>query len=241
MKQRSILRWLFSIFLVAVASIGCGNSGQPAGGSTVPASSTSPSSETASTSPKPKIPDVQIVDNPLDVPYVPTPDEVVARMLIMAGVNNKDFLYDLGSGDGRIVIAAARDYGARSIGYDLNPKRIQESNENARKASVTNRVRFILKDLFEADLTGATVVTLYLLPDINLRLRPKLLDELRPGTRVVSHNYDMGDWKAEAVEQITIKGTKHYIYRWTVPEKSKPEKCSFKRPNQNSGSVFRKP
>ena len=202
----------------------CGNNPQQAGGSTAPASSTSPASQTAATSPTPKIAGVEIVDNVLDVPYVPTPDEVVARMLTMAGVNNKDFLYDLGSGDGRIVIAAARDYGARGIGYDLNPKRIQESNENARKAGVTNRVRFVLKDLFEADLTGATVVTLYLLPDVNLRLRPKLLAELRPGTRIVSHNYDMGDWTAEAVEEITVKGTKHYIYRWTVPEKTKPTK-----------------
>jgi len=220
LKQQSIS----IIFLAAIASMACGNNPQQAGGSTAPASSTSPASQTAATSPTPKIAGVEIVDNVLDVPYVPTPDEVVARMLTMAGVNNKDFLYDLGSGDGRIVIAAARDYGARGIGYDLNPKRIQESNENARKAGVTNRVRFVLKDLFGADLTGATVVTLYLLPDVNLRLRPKLLAELRPGTRIVSHNYDMGDWTAEAVEEITVKGTKHYIYRWTVPEKTKPTK-----------------
>lgn len=145
-------------------------------------------------------------------------------MLIMAGVNNKDFLYDLGSGDGRIVITAAKQYGARGIGYDLNPKRIEESNDNARKAGVTNLVRFIKKDLFDADLTGATVVTLYLLPDVNLKLRPKLLNDLRPGTRIVSHNYDMGDWKAEAVEEVTVRGTKHYVYRWTVPEKDKAPK-----------------
>jgi predicted O-methyltransferase YrrM len=221
-----MFRLIFVIILIAVASIGCGNSdqSQSTGSSTATTSSASPSSETPATSPTPKIAGVEIVDQPLDVPYVPTPNEVVARMLIMAGVNSKDFLYDLGSGDGRIVIAAARDYGTRGIGYDLNPKRIQESKENARKAGVTNRVRFILKDIFEADLTGATVVTLYLLPDVNLRLRPKLLDELRPGTRIVSHNYDMGDWKAEAVEELTVKGTKHYIYRWTVPEKNKPAK-----------------
>jgi hypothetical protein len=220
-----MFRLIFIIILIAVASIGCGHTdqSQSTAGSTATTSSASPASDTAATSPTPKIAGVEIVDQPLDVPYVPTPNEVVARMLIMAGVNNKDFLYDLGSGDGRIVITAARDYGARGIGYDLNPKRIQESNENARKAGVTNRVRFILKDIFEADLTGATVVTLYLLPDVNLRLRPKLLDELRPGTRIVSHNYDMGDWKAESVEELTIKGTKHYVYRWTVPEKNKPE------------------
>jgi hypothetical protein len=225
MSERSMIRLLSSIFLIAVMSIACGNGRQPAGGSTVSTSATSPGSQAAATtSPTPKIAGVEIVDNVLDVPYVPTPDEVVARMLTMAGVNNKDLLYDLGSGDGRIVITAARDYGARGIGYDLNPKRIQESNENARKAGVTNRVRFVLKDLFEADLTGATVVTLYLLPDVNLRLRPKLLSELRPGTRIVSHNYDMGDWQAEAVEELTVKGTKHYIYRWTVPGKKQPSK-----------------
>jgi hypothetical protein len=216
-----IIRYL--IIAALLASMACGNSNPPAGGPTAPAS-TSPAPATAATSPTPKIAGVEIVDNVLDVPYVPTPDEIVTRMLTMAGVNNKDLLYDLGSGDGRIVIAAARDYGARAVGYDLNPKRIQESNENARKAGVTNRVRFELKDLFEADLTGATVVTLYLLPDVNLRLRPKLLAELRPGTRIVSHNYDMGDWTAEAVEEITVKGTKHYIYRWTVPENKKPKK-----------------
>jgi methyltransferase family protein len=221
LMRRCIFRLLLPVFLVAIALTGCSNSGQPARG---PASSTSPASQTAANSPTPKIAGVEIVENVLDVPYVPTPDEVVARMLTMAGVNNKDLLYDLGSGDGRIVITAARDYGARGIGYDLNPKRIQESNENARKAGVTNRVRFVLKDLFEADLSGATVVTLYLLPDVNLRLRPKLLAELRPGTRIVSHNYDMGDWQAEAVEQLEVKGTKHYIYRWTVPQKDKAVK-----------------
>lgn len=223
MKQRSIIAFLCSVLLLAVISIGCGNSNQPANDFMAATSSPSPPPQNAATSPTPKVAGVEVVDQPLDVPYVPTPDEVVARMLIMAGVNGKDFIYDLGSGDGRIVIAAARDYGARGIGYDLNPKRIQESNENARKAGVTDKVRFIQKDLFEADLSGATVVTLYLLPDVNLKLRPKLLDELRPGTRIVSHNYDMGDWKAERYEEITVKGTKHYIYRWTVPEKDKPK------------------
>lgn len=212
-----------AIALIALVSSGCANYNQ---GQSAPASTTATSASPASPSPSttPKVAGVEIVDQPLDVPYVPTPDEVVARMLIMAGVNNKDFLYDLGSGDGRIVITAAKQYGARGIGYDLNPKRIEESNDNARKAGVTNKVRFIKQDLFEADLTGATVVTLYLLPDVNLKLRPKLLKDLRPGTRIVSHNYDMGDWKAEAYEEITVKGTKHYVYRWTVPEPDKAPK-----------------
>ena len=209
------------IALIALVSSGCANSdkAQSAPPSTPPASPAA-----ASPTGTPKVAGVEIVDQPLDVPYVPTPDEVVARMLIMAGVNKKDFLYDLGSGDGRIVITAAKQYGARGIGYDLNPKRIEESNDNARKAGVTNMVRFVKKDLFEADLTGATVVTLYLLPDVNLKLRPKLLKDLRPGTRIVSHNYDMGDWKAEAYEEVTVRGTKHYVYRWTVPEPDKAPK-----------------
>jgi len=164
---------------------------------------------------------VQPVENRRDVPYVPTPTEVVTRMLSMANVNKKDLLYDLGSGDGRIVITAAREYGARGVGYDLNPQRIKESNENAQRAGVTNRVRFTQQDLFEADLSGATVITLYLLPDVNLKLRPKLLRELRPGTRIVSHNYHMGDWQPEAVAEVEVKGTNHYVYSWTVPARGK--------------------
>ena len=199
------------IALLTVASIGCGNAGQ----------SSDRASGTAATSPTPNGPSVFLAEDPLDVPYVPTPTEVVARMLSMANVNKNDLLYDLGSGDGRIVITAAREYGARGVGYDLNPQRIKESNENARRAGVTKRVRFTQQDLFEADLSGATVVTLYLLPEVNLRLRPKLLRELRPGTRIVSHNYSMGDWEPESVAEVEIKGTKHYVYSWTVPARSK--------------------
>jgi len=154
----------------------------------------------------------------LDVPYVPTPEAVVARMLKMAKVKADDLVYDLGCGDGRIVITAAREYGARGVGYDLNPQRIAESNANARAAGVTDRVRFVQGDLFEADLSGATVVTLYLLPDVNLKLRPKLLRELKPGTRVVSHNYDMGDWEPLEVDEIEAGGGTHYVYSWVIPE-----------------------
>jgi predicted O-methyltransferase YrrM len=123
-----------------------------------------------------------------EVPYVPTPEEVVAAMLAVARVGKNDVLYDLGSGDGRIVIAAARQFGTRATGIDIDPQRIQEADANARKAGVTDRVRFILGDIFEADIREATVVTLYLLPAVNARLRPKLLRELRPGTRIVSHD-----------------------------------------------------
>jgi SAM-dependent methyltransferase len=207
--ETGILTRVSLIAFLTVVSIGCGNQpSQRAAGPTPTPPTISP------------MPNATPVED-LDVPYVPTPTEVVARMLKMANVNKGDLLYDLGSGDGRIVITAAREYGARGVGYDLNPQRIKESNENARRAGVTNRVRFTQQDLFEADLSGATVVTLYLLPDVNLKLRPKLLRELRPGTRIVSHNYHMGDWQPEAVQEIEVKGTKHYVYSWTVPEGGK--------------------
>ncbi len=150
-----------------------------------------------------------------DVPYVPTPHDVVDAMLKLADVKAGDVVYDLGCGDGRIVIAAAKKYGARGTGIDINPERIREANENAGKEGVTDKVRFLEKNLFEADIREASVVTLYLLSDVNLRLRPKLLKDLKPGTRIVSHSFDMGDWKPE--KEQTIDGRR--IYFWTVPHK----------------------
>ncbi len=155
-------------------------------------------------------------ERPGDVPYVPTPQPVVNRMLELGQVDKNDVLYDLGSGDGRIPITAAQKYGARGVGVDIDPERIQEANANAQKAKVTDRVRFVQQDLFNTDLSEATVVTLYLLPDINVKLRPKLLKELKPGTRIVSHAFDMGEWKPERVEQVEGRT----IYVWTVPEKA---------------------
>ncbi len=152
-----------------------------------------------------------------DVPYVPTPYEVVEEMLRMAKVTADDVVYDLGCGDGRIVITAAQKYGARGVGVDIDPRRIQESQANAAKAGVTDRVRFIEGDLFQVDIREATVVTLYLLPDVNLRLRPKLLRELRPGTRIVSHDYDMGDWEPDAVVKVPGPTYQHTLYYWVVP------------------------
>jgi SAM-dependent methyltransferase len=149
-----------------------------------------------------------------DVPYVPTIMEVVDEMLRMAKVGKQDVVYDLGCGDGRIVIAAAKKYGARGVGVDIDPERIKEARANAEKEGVTDKVKFIQQDLFETDVSQATVVALYLLPDINLKLRPKLLEELKPGTRVVSHNYDMGDWKPERKASV---GT-HTVYLWTIRE-----------------------
>ncbi len=147
-----------------------------------------------------------------DVIYVPTPTEVVDAMLKVADVKKGDVLYDLGSGDGRIVITAAQKYGVRGTGIDINPVRIKEANENAQRAGVTDRVRFLNQDLFETDFSDATVVTLYLLPQLNLKLRPKLL-QLKPGTRIVSHAFDMGDWKPE--QTLNVDG--RTVYFWTVP------------------------
>lgn len=150
-----------------------------------------------------------------DVIFVPTPDTTVAGMLELAGVGAGDVVYDLGSGDGRIPIAAARLYGARGVGVELDPRRIAEARDNARQAGVEDRVTFIEGDLFETDVSGASVVTLYLLPELNRKLLPKLLAELRPGTRIVSHAFDMGDWQPE--ETRNVGGTT--IYLWRVPER----------------------
>ena len=153
-----------------------------------------------------------------DVPYVPTPQPVVDAMLKLADVSKSDVVYDLGCGDGRIVITAAKRHGARGVGVDISPERIAEANENAKKEKVTDKVKFIQADLFKTDFSDATVVTLYLLNSVNLRLRPKLLSELKPGTRIVSHTFNMGEWKPE--KTITVDGST--IYFWTVPE-TKPE------------------
>jgi SAM-dependent methyltransferase len=158
----------------------------------------------------------------IDVPYVPTPNEVVEEMLKVANVGKNDVIYDLGCGDGRIVITAAQKYGARGVGVDINSDRIKESNENAQKAGVTDRVKFFQQDLFETDLREATVVTLYLLPDVNRRLRPKLFRELKPGTRVVSHAFDMGEWNPDKVlKVVTDKDRERTIYYWVISQENK--------------------
>ena len=149
----------------------------------------------------------------LDVPYEPTSYEIAEEMLRMAGVKKDDLVYDLGCGDGRIVIMAAKERGARGIGVDLDPQRIKESVVNAKKAGVTNKVRFLNQDLFKTDFRDATVMMLYLWPEVNLKLRPKLLSELKPGTRVVSHSHTMGDWNPDAKSQVS----NHNLYFWVIP------------------------
>jgi ribosomal protein L11 methylase PrmA len=152
---------------------------------------------------------------------VPTKEQVVDEMLKVAKVGKNDVLYDLGSGDGRIPITAAKRWGTRGVGVDIDPERVKEARANAVKAGVADKVKFMQQDLFETDIKEATVVTLYLLPDVNLRLRPKLLAELKPGTRVVSHNYDMGDWKPLKSLTIKLADGDHYVYYWVVPPRGK--------------------
>src|SRR5215216_4158526 len=139
----------------------------------------------------------QVILRSPDVIFVPTPQEVVDAMLEVAKVTKNDVVYDLGSGDGRIPVTAAKVYGARGIGIDIDPQRIKEANANAQAAGVTDKVKFLNQDLFTTDISEATVVTLYLLPSLNVKLMPKLMKELKPGTRIVSHAFDMGDCKPE--------------------------------------------
>jgi len=148
-----------------------------------------------------------------DVIFVPTPQEVVDAMLKVAKVTQNDVIYDLGSGDGRIPITAAKTYGARGVGIDIDPQRIREATENLRTAGVGDKVKFLNQDLFSTDISEATVVTLYLLPSLNLKLIPKLNKELKPGTRVVSHAFDMGT--AKPLETLNVNG--RTVYFWTIP------------------------
>jgi ribosomal protein L11 methylase PrmA len=159
-----------------------------------------------------------------DVIFVPTPQDVVDDMLRIANVRKGDVLYDLGSGDGRIAITAARKYGIKATGIDIDPQRIREANENAAKAGVTHLVQFRQENLFTADFKDATVITLYLLPDLNVKLRPKLWNELKPGTRIVSHQFEMGAWKPEK----KLESNGRSVYFWTVPPRDK-------RPKLNDG------
>jgi SAM-dependent methyltransferase len=155
----------------------------------------------------------------LDVWYVPTPHEIVDRMLVVAKVRAGDVVYDLGCGDGRMVIAAAKKYGTRGVGVDLDPARIREARANAKREGVESLVTFKVGDMFETDIREATVVLLYLLPELNRRLKPKLFAELRPGARVVSHDWDMGrDWPPDEYVKLGGDG----IYLWIMPERGAP-------------------
>lgn len=216
MSSQRILTFLF----IGASAVGLGITGCQAQRGFETDSSTATQSSPAQPSPTQSSPQIlpettaqsQAVDR--DVPYVPTPEPVVAEMLRIANVSKDDVIYDLGSGDGRIVITAAQEYGARGIGVDIDPELVQEANQNARQAGVSDQAQFVQQDLFKTDISEASVVTLYLLPEVNLRLRPKLLEELQPGTRIVSHSFDMGDWKPQQVAQVDGRT----IYYWVVPE-----------------------
>lgn len=159
-------------------------------------------------------------DAPQLAPYVPTPQDVVDRMLALAGVTKGDVIYDLGCGDGRIPITAARKFGARGVGVDIDPQRIAEANANAAAAGVTGLVSFTLQDAMKTDVSEATVVTLYLLSASNLKLRPILTRQLKPGARIVSHSFSMGDWPAEKVDTFTDSdGRVRTLYLWTTDGK----------------------
>jgi predicted O-methyltransferase YrrM len=158
----------------------------------------------------------EVLNRPhLDVIYVPTPNNVVQRMLEMAQVRSDDYVIDLGSGDGRVLVAAAKTHGARGFGVDIDPERVKEARQNAQTAGVADRVEFRQQNLFETPIREATVLTMYLMPDINLKLRPRVLSELRPGTRVVSHDFDMKDWKPD--QRTSVGRSK--VYMWIVPAK----------------------
>jgi SAM-dependent methyltransferase len=186
MRASAASRWLALVWIAALA-VGC---------------TTAPVADT----PPPK----------LDVVWVPSAPEVIRAMLDAAKVGPGDVVYDLGCGNGEIVIAAAKLYGARAVGVDLDPARIREARLNAARAAVTDRVTFVEQDLFATDVSPATVVTLYLLPDINARLRPKLLRELRPGSRIVSHDFGIADWVPESTVEVPLDRT-HRVFLWRIP------------------------
>lgn len=159
-------------------------------------------------------PPIAQADRPkLDVPFVPTPRPVVDKMLELAAPTADDYLIDLGSGDGRIPITAAQRFGTRGLGIDIDPRRIAEARKNAEEAGVADKVEFRQEDLFETDISQATILTLYLLPSVNIKLRPRILKELRPGTRVVSHDWDMGDWRPDQTVELGNKT----VFMWVVP------------------------
>src|SRR4051812_25709288 len=150
-----------------------------------------------------------------DVPYVPTPEPVVKKMIELAKITPEDVAYDFGCGDGRLVIAAVKAGAKHGLGVDIDPQRIKEANENAKTAGVTDKVEFKEADLFTMDFKDATVLTMYLLPSVNMKLRPKILDEMKPGSRVVSHAFDMEDWEPE--QEVTVQDGGQTVYMWTVP------------------------
>lgn len=196
--------FIFCLFLCSFLVVGCTQEETSTPSEDAPSvESTTPSASSDSTA-----------DLEADVPFVESPQPVVDKMLELADVNDQDMVYDLGSGDGRIVITAAQNYGARGTGIEIKPDLVEKARKNAEEAGVSDRVTFRQGDLFEADISEASVVTLYLLPSVNTELRPKLFRELEPGTRVVSHDFDMDEWEPDT----TWESDGETIYRWTIPD-----------------------
>jgi predicted O-methyltransferase YrrM len=172
-----------------------------------------------------------------DVPYEPSAPEVVAAMLELAKVSSTDIVYDLGCGDGRVVIAAVRERGAHGVCVDIDAERIAEARANARSAGVEDRIEFRNEDLFRTRIADATAVMLFLWPDVNLKLRPRLLDELKPGTRVVSHWHDMGEWQPDQALRMTSRGRTRPIYLWIIPRERRTfgvDRLRLREPNPSS-------
>lgn len=190
--NRQMIR-LFGLVLMASTVAGCA-AGAPSAGAEAPAAPAK-----------------------LDVIFVATDLEIVNAMLTLANVTRDDLVYDLGCGDGRIVIAAAKEFGARGVGVDLDPRRIREAQANAVRAGVADRVTFRVQDIFDTDIQAATVVTLFLSPELNARLRPKLTSQLEPGSRIVSHRYGIGDWVPEKTRTVMVSETRNHIFLWRVP------------------------
>ncbi len=207
-----ILQRILGVLAISASAASLGIAGCTPASQTIAETS---QAQTKIQSPQPEAAPLSPATREPDVVYVPTPPEVVEEMLRLGKVSKDDVLYDLGSGDGRIPITAAQKFGTRGVGIDINPERIREANANAQKAGVTDLVEFRNQDLFETNFSEATVVTLYLLPDLNVKLRPELFRQLKPGTRIVSHDFDMGDWKPERVVQTPDGST---VYLWTIPE-----------------------
>lgn len=205
-----------SIFLLTVLTlIGCNSMNSL---NNPPSSSLPLASPPANLIVEPKDIDANLIP---DAPYVQTPPEVVLKMLEMAKVNSTDRVYDLGSGDGRIVLAAAQKFGANAVGVEIDPELIRESDRSSQEAIAKNpeireRIKFIQQDLFKVDVSEATVVTLYLVPKANLRVRTEILPKLKSGTRIVSHEYDLGDLEPQQVQQVKVGDRDHKIYLWVV-------------------------
>jgi len=170
-------------------------------------------------------------------PFVATPGQVVQQMLTVGDVRPGDVVYDLGCGDARIVIAAVRIPGVRGVCVEIDPQLIREGRHNAEAAGVAERIRFVQGDFFRVPLDEATLVTLYLLPEVNLRLRPRLLGELRPGTRIVSHSFDMGDWAPQERVVVDLPQQQHVIYRWLVPPRPPAARLPAAAPCPGAGSI----